>query len=227
MKTRNFALTLCALALSTASFASYAAIVFTHIGENAPPATLGGHSMTPFLIPPQAALAEGASTGLIPGNPFAGNLTISPNSIKYTLGNSWGTDPWPGNYLGPVFFTGWAASSRTLTLPPNTKAFYFYLQNNDQDRIADTIVVTSSSGVTSGPIVVETDYTTPDVGAHGFGFHSTSGESIVSITVQTNEPQGFGLANFGIAASIATTCASEGYTGTKLTWCKNICEMGY
>ena len=23
------------------------------------------------------------------------------------------------------------------------------------------------------------------------------------------------------------TCASEGYTGTKLTWCKNICEMGY
>ena len=24
-----------------------------------------------------------------------------------------------------------------------------------------------------------------------------------------------------------TTCASEGYTGTKLTWCRNICEMGY
>ena len=24
-----------------------------------------------------------------------------------------------------------------------------------------------------------------------------------------------------------TTCASEGYTGTKLTWCKNICEMNY
>ena len=23
------------------------------------------------------------------------------------------------------------------------------------------------------------------------------------------------------------TCASEGYTGTKLTWCKNICEKGY
>ena len=24
--------------------------------------------------------------------------------------------------------------------------------------------------------------------------------------------------------SAPTTCASEGYTGTKLTWCKNICE---
>lgn len=28
-----------------------------------------------------------------------------------------------------------------------------------------------------------------------------------------------------IAANI--TCASEGYTGTKLEWCKNICERGY
>lgn len=25
----------------------------------------------------------------------------------------------------------------------------------------------------------------------------------------------------------STTCASEGYTGTKLVWCRNICEMGY
>ncbi len=25
----------------------------------------------------------------------------------------------------------------------------------------------------------------------------------------------------------STTCASEGYTGTKLEWCKNICERGY
>ena len=24
-----------------------------------------------------------------------------------------------------------------------------------------------------------------------------------------------------------TTCASEGYTGTKLLWCQNICEKGY
>ena len=25
----------------------------------------------------------------------------------------------------------------------------------------------------------------------------------------------------------ATTCASECYTGTKLTWCQNVCEKGY
>ncbi|MEF9979254.1 MAG: hypothetical protein RR834_12280 [Thermomonas sp.] len=30
-----------------------------------------------------------------------------------------------------------------------------------------------------------------------------------------------------ITTEVTTTCASEGYTGTKLTWCRNICEMGY
>ncbi|HWS77625.1 MAG TPA: hypothetical protein VN205_04530 [Thermomonas sp.] len=227
MQHRKLSIALAGIVMMAASFAANSAIVFTHIGETAPPATLGGHAMTPFATAPQAAIPDYSSIGVIPGNPFAGDLTITPNSSKFTLGASWGTDPWPGSYLGPVFFTGWAVSSRTLTLPPNTKAFYFYLQNNDQDRIADTIIVTSDSGATSGPVVVQTDYTAPDVGAHGFGFHSTNGESIVSITVQTTEPQGFGLANFGINAGPTTTCASEGYTGTKLEWCKNICERGY
>ncbi|MEF9978739.1 MAG: hypothetical protein RR969_04740 [Thermomonas sp.] len=41
------------------------------------------------------------------------------------------------------------------------------------------------------------------------------------------------LAPASVAAAVAsvsevtTTCASEGYTGTKLTWCMNICEKGY
>jgi len=30
-----------------------------------------------------------------------------------------------------------------------------------------------------------------------------------------------------VAGFVSTTCASEGYTGTKLEWCKNICERGY
>jgi hypothetical protein len=34
------------------------------------------------------------------------------------------------------------------------------------------------------------------------------------------------LANNVLETPTTTTCASEGYTGTKLTWCKNICENG-
>ena len=31
----------------------------------------------------------------------------------------------------------------------------------------------------------------------------------------------------GLGAGSVMSCASEGYTGTKLQWCRNICEMGY
>ena len=225
MKTRNFALTLSTLALAVASFTANADILFQNLGTSAPPATVGTHAMTPFAIEPQAAIAESSSVTILPGNPFGGNLTIDPSTMKYTLGYSWGTDAWPGNYFGPTFFTGWSVSTRTLTLPPNTKAFYFYLQNNYDGNPADTITVTSNSGVTSGPILVQTGFFQPNVGANGFAFHSTADENITSITIQTDNPTGFTIANFGISTGApATPCAREGYTGTKLNWCRIICE---
>ncbi len=30
-----------------------------------------------------------------------------------------------------------------------------------------------------------------------------------------------------LAYTVTTTCSNDGYTGTQLTWCRNICEMGY
>ena len=63
--------------------------------------------------------------------------------------------------------------------------------------------------------------------ANGFAFYSNAGETISSVTVNTSVPGGFIFAEFGIASGPVTTCASEGYTGTKLEWCKNICERGY
>ena len=44
-----------------------------------------------------------------------------------------------------------------------------------------------------------------------------------SISFQTSA--GFTYIRF--LAEPEITCASEGYTGTKLTWCQNICEKGY
>ena len=56
MKTRRYALALSALALAAASFAANAAIVFQNLGTNAPPATIGGHTLTPFDLTPQIAI---------------------------------------------------------------------------------------------------------------------------------------------------------------------------
>ena len=36
-----------------------------------------------------------------------------------------------------------------------------------------------------------------------------------------------GTVYYHLGITPVVTCASEGYTGTKLTWCQNICEKGY
>lgn len=230
MQHRKLSIALAGIMLAATSFAASADILFQNLGTAAPPASVGGHTMTPFSLAPQSAIPELSSISEIPGNPFAGQLTVSPQVTKYTGGFSWGTDAWPGAYLGPIYFSGFSVSSRTLTLPPNTTAFYFYLQNNNQDYNLDTVIVTTNSGTTSGPIELNTGFREPNVGAIGLAVYSTAGESITSITVQSSNTQGFGIGNFGISNEIVmepeVTCASEGYTGTKLTWCKNICENG-
>ncbi|MDE2408496.1 MAG: hypothetical protein KGL91_11630 [Xanthomonadaceae bacterium] len=203
---------------------SQAGIVVTNLGAGAPPVTVGGHTVTPFALAPQTAISDYASVSIIPGNPGIGSLSIAPSAIKYTAVWTWGTDPWPGAYSGPIYFSGDATSSNTLTLPPGTTAFYFYVQNNWDENPMDTIVVTSDSGATSGPVLVNTGFWEPNVGANGFAVYSTAGETITNIKVETNNTSGFAIGNLGISSG--PTCASSGYTGTQLLWCQKICESG-
>ena len=182
--------------------------------------------MLPFDQAAQEAipnLTNGIS--IIPGSPIAGNLTISPAASRRTPGNGWGGSAiWGRGYVGPVFYSD--TGPITLTLPPNTRAFYFYAQSDQYGTW--NVTATTNSGATSGQIPVSTNN---EVGAaNGFGFYSTAGEVITSITISTDaQLTGGAVAEFGISseAGETTTCASEGYTGTKLTWCKNICEKGY
>ena len=130
MKTRRLTLALSALALAAASFAANADILFQNLGTAAPPATLGGHTMTQFDQSPQAAIPDGTSgIALIPGAPMGGTLGISAAASKFTVGNGWGTsETWGHGYLGPVFYS--TSNPVTLTLPAGTKAFYFYTQSS-------------------------------------------------------------------------------------------------
>lgn len=53
---------------------------------------------------------------------------------------------------------------------------------------------------------------------------STLGSKSVNCTA-TN---GAGLVgNAAVVYTVSTTCVNDGYTGTQLAWCQNICEMGY
>ena len=220
MKIRTLASTLSALALAVASFTASADILFQNLGTGAPPAQLGTHTMTAFDQAPQAAITEQASVTSIPGGPGGTTVGISPASMKLTDGISWNASTnWP-NGANIFFFSSWGVTTQTLTLPANTKAFYFYVESNYYSN-SFNYTVTSDSGTTSGPVVVA-----GGGGAHGFGFYSTAGENITSISVSGDGLSGGGyiLGLFGINSGPATTCASSGYTGTKLNWCRIICE---
>ena len=226
MKSRTVALAFSALALAATSFAANAAIVFQNLGVNAPPANVGMYAMTPFNQAAQAAVPDSYAVPVpfIPGSPVPGNLTVSPLSFKATSGTSWWSgnpDAWGHGYTGPVFYVD--QNTSTLTLPANAQAFYFYVQPN-QGGVWN-VTATTDSGSTSGAIPVSSG---ASGSANGFAFHATAGETIQSITISvagTSNP-GMAFGEFGINAGPTTTCASEGYKGAQLTWCKNICENG-
>jgi len=223
MKHRRLALAMSALALAAASFAANAAIVFQNLGNAAPPTTLGTHAVTPFAIPPQAAIPDYTNVTSIPGGPSGAVVGISPEASKRTRGSGWSSSTtWPGGYNGPMYFTN-SGSTETLTLPPNTKAFYFYVESNYYGS-PFYYTATTNSGATSAPVLVP-----GGSGGNGFAFYSTAGENISSITISGEDlfNAGFIFGQFGINAGPAKTCASEGYTNTKLLWCQNICEKGY
>ncbi|MBK9669593.1 MAG: hypothetical protein IPO74_06535 [Thermomonas sp.] len=220
MKTRNFALTISALALAASSFAASADVLFTNLGTAAPPASVGSHAVTPFDTAAQAAVSEYSNVSIIPGSPVAGDLTISPAANKRTVPTGWGSS-WSDGYTGPVFFIS-ASGSATLTLPPNTKAFYFYFEGNYYG--SNTVTATTDSGATSGAVSVTTNPPGRAGAAAGFASHRTAAATITSITISAPSSGGFSVGEFGVNTGPNTTCASEGYTGTKLQWCKYICE---
>ncbi len=152
-----------------------ASVTYVNLGTTAPVTTLGPYALTPYSVSAQAALADMTSVSTIPGAPF-GALGVSPNVSKRTVPTSWAT--WSHGYTGPVFDT--TGNTVTLSLPAGTAAFEFYAEPDSFGIF--TITATTDTGATSGPVNVN-----GSSGATGFGFYTTAGESIVSITITTND----------------------------------------
>ncbi len=171
-----------------------ASVSFTDLGTSAPPASIGGRTVTAFDAAAQAAILNGTSVSTIPGSPF-GSLTVSPNVTKQTIGSGWAT--WSHGYTGSVY-TNLSSGSITLTLPANTGAFYFYAEPNSFSVM--TITATTNSGATSGPINVN-----GSSGANGFGFVASAGDTIATITVSSSDASGFAVGEFGIGSEIPST----------------------
>lgn len=178
------------VALTIAVGTARAAVVFDGSpGTGPPPATLGPYTMTAFPADPQPLFTDVSSVAA----PTGGSVGFSPSLNHRQVGAGWAT--WSHGYTGDVYFTN-GATSATMTMPPNTVAFYFYAEP-DPFAVFD-FTATTDSGTTSGAIPVD-----GNGGAKYFGFYATGGDTILSITVSSSV--GFAVGEFGIATIPACT----------------------
>ncbi len=211
MKTRRYALALSALALAASSFVATAA---DYSFSNA----------TAISIPDSGNASPYPST--INASGMSGNVT----AVRITLRNMFHTFP------DDVDIIVQAPNGQQMLLMSDAGG------TNDLSDVTLTFSATASSGL-------------PDAGAFGSGtylptnFNNTTSEAISNTDLTVfNGPVSnatgtwslFVVDDLGgdtgsiqggwtldITTEVTTTCASEGYTGTKLTWCQNICEKGY
>jgi hypothetical protein len=157
-------------------------------GTAAPPTTLGPYTMTPFGLDSQGI---GANVPGVSGP--TGTIGFSPVLNHDRIGQGWNT--WSHGYTGDVYDTFDSGApdptQATITLPPGTKAFYFYAE--PQNFGLFSVEATAQDGTTSGPIDVE-----GNSGAQYFGFYGTGTATLSSITVTTADPTGFAVGQFGI-----------------------------
>lgn len=171
--------------LISASSAHATAVVFSALGTLAPPATIGGHVMTPFG---PTGIPDG--TGITSwDSPLGGSLVFDQIVDKVSIGNGWAT--WSHGYTGEVARTN-STESLFITLPPKTKAFYLYVEPN-QFATYD-ITVTAEDGS-----FIQTQVA-GEGGAYGFGAFDLEGGLITSLAISGPGTGGLGVGEFGIAS---------------------------
>jgi hypothetical protein len=167
-----------------------AAVVFDGSpGTSAPPATLGGYTMSAFGADPAA---HPSLVTTAPGP--TGNVTFDEALTHAKVGPDWTT--WSNGYTGDVYYTSSSPNRDALglTLPPGAGAFYFYVEPANVGPV--DVTATTNAGTTSGPVSVA-----GSSGARYFGFHTTTpGETITSIGVSAPAgANGFAVGQFAIA----------------------------
>jgi hypothetical protein len=182
--------------------------VDTNPGTAAPPPMLGPYTMTPFAADGRP-LDELVTDVAAPAG-AAGSLQFDQFLTHSRIGSGWAT--WSHGYSGDVYWTD-STDRAVMTLPANTQAFYFYTEPNDQ-AIHD-VTATASDGTTSGPVKVN-----GLGGAQYYGFYTTDGTTLSTITVDADPTaffRGFAIGEFGIAVDainprVTTTLPAAGAT---------------
>lgn len=169
------------------------------VGMGAPPSTLGPYNMTSFGLDPRS---EGETVNDVVD--AAGTVAFGHPLTHLRAASGWAT--WSHGYAGDVYHT--SQPSVRVTLPPDTRAFYFYAEPNP--FAVFNIVATAEDGTTSGPIAVD-GY----AGARYFGFYAADEDNIASIAVSSTVD--FAIGEFGIARACTAIGADAGPDRTVLS----------
>jgi hypothetical protein len=173
---------LTALLVLVSAVPAMASIQGQQLGTAAPPATLGGFSMTPFGPDPSALFSNVTQVA----SPLGGTVDFSNPVNHRKIGMGWAT--WSHGYLGDVYYTN-GLTSISFDLPASTGAFYFYAEPNPFQTFLFT--ATTDSGTQLQAMI------SGQAAAAGFGFYTDASDTIASISVSSTVD--FAIGEFGIA----------------------------
>jgi subtilase family serine protease len=161
-------------------------------GTSAPPTTVGPYAVTAFS---SITCQNGAKASSVTG-PRGAVVGFSPVVQCQQVGDGWPV--WANGYGGDVYSVRHPKRTGvTLTLPPDTRAFYLYAAPQTSGTFS--VQATAQDGTVSGPFTV----TDSDSGPGFFGFSSGSPSgSIKTITITCTDD--FAVGEFGLAAKVYT-----------------------
>lgn len=162
-------------------------------GTEAAPTSLGPYTMQ-TMDPAPGELGEAFSE--IEGP--TGTIGFSEPFDYARVGEGWQT--WSNGYTGAVFeikhLNSEGIVEGTLTLPPNTGAFYLYAEPDEFENFS--VTATTEDGATSGPTTVFGEY-----GAKYLGFYASCGTAITTIRLTDGEGDpALGIGEFAIAPTM-------------------------
>jgi len=155
-------------------------------GTGAPPATLGPYTMQPFPPDPRPVY-----TDVMDVEGPCGVVEFDIPLSHRRIGEGWAT--WSHGYMGDVYFTN-SESKVTLFMPPETAAFYLYVEPNTFAEFE--FVVQSNTGASSGIVFIH-----GSAGAKYFGFYAPGAGEILWISVENIDgaANGFAIGEFACA----------------------------
>lgn len=162
-------------------------IAIVDLGTAAPPATIGPYVDNKFPADPTPVFTD--VTSVASGGVLSGPITFSSPLSHRKIGSGWGT--WSHGYTGDVYYTN-GLPAVTVTMPPGTGLFNFYMEPNFFGLHSVTVV--AKDGI--HPDATLTKMVEGSAGANGYGVVATNGRVVSSVTVTMADGTDFAIGEF-------------------------------